>query len=148
MLFNSYEFIFVFLPATLLAYYLLGRHSALPAKLTLGAASLIFYSFWNISYLPILVGSMLFNWCASQAILAKTLRPHRRDAALIGALVVNIGVLSYFKYSAFFLSLLHGNFNAHAAVADLPLGISFFTFTQIAFLVDARRGAVHDHTFL
>ncbi len=148
MLFNSYEFIFVFLPATLVVYYLLGWYSATLAKLALATASLIFYSFWNVSYLPILVGSMLFNWCSSQAILAETLRPRQRDAALIGALAVNLGVLSFFKYSAFFLSLLHGDVNAHAAVADLPLGISFFTFTQIAFLVDARRGAVQDHTFL
>lgn len=148
MLFNSYEFIFVFLPVTLVAYYLLGWYSDLFAKLTLAIASLVFYSFWNVDYLPILLCSLLFNWCASQTILAENLSPRQRNLALTGALAVNLVVLSYFKYSAFLLSLLHGEFNAHAQVANLPLGISFFTFTQIAFLVDARRGAVQSLTFL
>src|SRR4249919_1979210 len=148
MFFNSYEFIFVFLPITLCAYYLAGRQSAVLAKLVLAAASLIFYSFWNVSYLPILVGSMLFNWSASQLILADTLRPRQRDLALVGALAGNIGLLCAYKYLGFFIGLLHGDVSSHGMVNDLPLGISFFTFTQIAFLVDARRGAVHDHTFL
>ncbi|MFK8030363.1 MAG: MBOAT family protein [Gammaproteobacteria bacterium] len=146
MLFNSYEFLFVFLPLTVAGYFLLGRFgSATVAKLWLILTSLFFYGWWNPVYLILLVGSILINfWFGSR--LAR--KPDR--GWLITGIVFNLGLLGYFKYAGFFVSTIAAisgsDWQIEAIV--LPLAISFFTFQQIAFLVDAYRSESSESDFL
>lgn len=141
MLFNSLEFIFIFLPS-LLAFYYLTRHYishyAALGVLTLG--SLIFYSYWDIRNLPILLGSAIANYLIGLAIVR-----WRKKWIVIGGIAANLVLLGGFKYLHFFsvaLSSLTGNDFAVPASA-IPLGISFFTFQQISFLVDFWTRRTH-----
>lgn len=154
MLFNSYEFIFLFLPVCIGGYFVLNR-----LRLTVGAnawllfASLVFYSWWDIKYLPLILGSILFNYTIG-GLLAESEEQRKnivsRKAIFVFGLVVNILFLGYFKYMDFFI----GNLNSIASTnipllrIVLPLGISFFTITQIAFLVDAYEGLVKEKNLL
>ena len=152
MLFNSYEFIFFFLPITFAAFFAIARYSRQLAALWLFAASLFFYGWWNPAYVGLLVGSILFNFAIGTAIS----REHKRGARLRSKLLVWIGVsadlalLAYYKYANFFVSNANEFLNTgwHTEAIILPLGISFFTFTQIAFLVDAYRGEVKESNFI
>ena len=146
MLFNSYEFIFIFLPITLGVYFLLARKRYI--RLATGflvVASLGFYSYWNILYLPLLVCSILFNYIVGSAI-----EKNRNKNVLIFGVGVNLILLGYFKYMGFFVTSINSltamNFNVPEII--LPLGISFFTFTQTAYLVDAYRGETKGYSFL
>ena len=138
MLFNSQIFIFVFLPATLLAYYLLrARVGHRWALASLIVASLIYYGWWNPIYLPLLLGSLLFNFIVGQRLYGGG-----RPRLLAFGVIVNLTVLAIFKYTDFLLGTA-----AEIAGTDyvalnilLPLGISFITFQKIAFLVDVHRG--------
>lgn len=146
MLFNSYSFIFVFLPLTLLVFFTLARkglHKAGTASLVV--ASLVFYAYWDIRYLPLLLLSMIFNYSMG-SLLEKT----RSKVHLFFALLVDLGLLGYFKYMDFFLHSWNAAFDTAIPLPGiiLPLGISFFTFTQIAFLVDAYRGETKNYSFL
>ena len=155
MLFNSYPFIFVFFPLVLIGFFLIGARSARAAAGFLALASLFFYGWWSVKALPLLVGSICFNYWAG---LRLTPSPDRSDGArkrwLIFALTVNLIVLAIFKYANFFL----GNVNEALTEAGasplpllhiaLPIGISFYTFTQIAFLVDCWHGKVHERRFV
>jgi alginate O-acetyltransferase complex protein AlgI len=150
MLFNSYEFIFLFFPLILTGHYLLGQQRALAAARFLGGASLFFYGWWSPSALPLLLGSIGFNYLNGLWITPLTGRSDRaRLWRLRGALAVNLGLLGLFKYADFFIS------NVNAATGTdwslphllLPIGISFYTFTQIAFLVDAWAGKVRERSF-
>jgi alginate O-acetyltransferase complex protein AlgI len=146
MLFNSYIFIFLFLPVTLLGFHLLGGRS-LPrlTMLWLVTASLFFYGWWNPSYLVLIIGSMLFNYAAGCL-----LRRHRRRGLLALGVGGNLALLAYYKYANFFvdnLNALAGS-DLHLESIILPLAISFFTFQQIAYLVDTFRGETEQHTFL
>lgn len=151
MLFNSYSFIFLFLPLTFAGFFLVARHSHKLSALWLALASLFFYGWWNPAFVALLILSILFNYAASYAIaLARARRAERRAILLLGtAVAVDLLVLVYFKYANFFIRTaeLAGE---HWRVLDivLPLGISFFTFTQIAFLVDVRRGAAREYDFI
>lgn len=142
MLFNSYTFIFVFLPITLLIYFGLARLSfTKPAKIWLVAASLFFYAYWSIFYLPLLLLSILVNYRISELILAAKRINQRRIWLYVG-LLFNFGLLAYFKYFNFFIAtfakVAHFNFLLPGSL--LPIGISFYTFTQSAYLIDASRG--------
>lgn len=147
MLFNSFEFVLFFLPATLLLYYSLTRMSyQVPARFLLLAASLFFYSWWNPAYLPLIVSSVLFNFFVGKK-LNETEKKSRRKALLTFGVGTNLLVLGYFKYSNFFLenvSLLIGS-KISALHVILPLAISFFTFQQIAYLVDSYRQNTSDY---
>ncbi len=155
MLFNSYAFIFFFFPIVLLGFFLIGKKHARAAAGFLVLASLFFYGWWSIKALPLLVGSILFNYWAG---LRLTPGPDRGDAGrkrmLIFALAVDLGVLAIFKYADFFISnvnsgLAAGDFNALPLLrVALPIGISFYTFTQIAFLVDCWQGKVRERNFV
>ena len=141
MLFNSPEFLVFFLPATLLAFFVaakLGRGQTL----VLLAASLAFYAAWSIRYLPLLLFSMAMNF--GYGLLLQRWRGSRWLLGL--GVASNLALLGYFKYAGFIVGsvgeLLHLHLTAPHIV--LPLGISFFTFTQIAFLVDAFQGKVVD----
>jgi alginate O-acetyltransferase complex protein AlgI len=137
VLFNSYAFIFAFLPAVVLVYYLAGRRNESLSAVWLAAASLFFYAWWSIEYLWLLVASFTFNYAAGLA-LARMQTSAARRAVLIAAITLNLGLLAYYKYANFFLDTLArlGGPAHHVAGVVLPVGISFFTFTQIAFLVD------------
>lgn len=150
MLFNSYEFLFLFFPLVLAGHFLLGPQRALAAARFLGAASLFFYGWWSLSALPLLLASIGFNYLAGLWVTPLAGRSERvRLWRLRGALAVNLGLLGVFKYADFFI----GNVNAAAGTAWplphllLPIGISFYTFTQIAFLVDAWAGKVRERSF-
>ena len=114
-------------------------------------ASLFFYSWWNVAYLPLILGSILFNYVVGNTLSdeSKKIRVGKK-ALLVFGIASNLALLGYFKYSDFFIE----NFNliTDSAINPLhvilPLGISFFTFTQIAFLVDSYKGEVKEYDFL
>lgn len=146
MLFNSYEFLLAFLPACLFLYYVLALKSRRVAAIFLAIASLVFYTWWEPQNLPILLGSILFNYTISFPLLRQDLTKRQRQALLGFAIACNLGVLFYYKYAAFASAALMGM--PIPTVSTIPLGISFFTFTQIAFLVDASRRDVNNHSFI
>ena len=144
MLFNTHVFIFLFLPITAAVFFVLGRSSRRLGAAWLTASSLFFYGWWNPMHVWILAGSILVNHGFGGALL----RAHSRASvpqvrALLAAGVgANLLLLGWFKYAGFFhasLGRLTGASGEHVPLV-LPLGISFFTFTQIAYLVDASRG--------
>jgi alginate O-acetyltransferase complex protein AlgI len=139
MLFNSYEFIFVFMPVTVAGFALLsvGHHRA--ALLWLTAASLSFYAWWDWHSLWILVTSMAFNFAFSLAIGRSS--GNLRTRWLASGIAGNLLALGIFKYSDFAVDIVNEVAGAHFDRPGivLPLGISFFTFTQIAYLVDVNR---------
>src|SRR5438045_336090 len=98
MLFNSFGFIFVFLPAALLGYYCLGLFKHRIAAVWLCIASLVFYGWWNSALLAILVGSAVFNYSVGLSLLALASTPWWQTAVLVGGISANLGLLFYFKY--------------------------------------------------
>ena len=143
MLFNSYAFIFLFLPVVLAGYFLLGRHSNLAPVVWLALASLAFYSVSNWQFVALLLASIAFNYLIGYLLIAAKLAPAARFAALTVGVAGDLLVLGIFKYAGFFAANLNAVFATHLVVEILlPVGISFYTFTQIAFLVDAYRGNV------
>ncbi len=153
MLFNSYEFIFVFLPITFFIYFYL-NHKRLTdaAKAFLIFSSLFFYSWWNIIYLPLILSSMLFNYVIGRQ-LAKDIcnkNYYSRKTLLVVGIVINLALLGYFKYADFFINNYNIALNTNIPLFHLalPLAISFFTFQQIAYLVDSYRGETHEYDFL
>jgi alginate O-acetyltransferase complex protein AlgI len=150
MLFNSYTFVFLFLPSVLAVYFLCGASGSRKAPiLWLTAASLFFYAWWRPPYLILIIASKLTNYTLGLA-LGRTRHPRMRKATLVLGVIANIGLLAYFKYATFLLSI----YNQIAPLpvfidkVVLPLGISFFTFQQIAYLVDAYRGEAGDYNFI
>lgn len=141
MLFNSYIFIFIFLPITLLVFYLLNKidDKGVIPKVWLILASLVFYGYWNISYLPIIISSILINYFVAGKMLASK-KPQK--SFFIAGISFNLGLLGYFKYKNFFMDNLNWVLGTdfHFVHIVLPLGISFFTLQQIAYLVDAYEG--------
>lgn len=151
MLFNSTEFLFLFLPIVFIGYFtLLKLQLILPAKLWMLAASLFFYSYWEISYLPLLVGSILFNFYVSQIFSWSGLSKQNRLFILAFGICANVGLLGYFKYADFLLENLNLAFGTGFSIMNLllPLAISFFTFQQIAYLVDSYRGEVTERSLV
>lgn len=147
MLFNSYIFIIGFLPITLILYYLSAKKfGSQCARIVLVLVSLFFYSWWDVRNLPILLGSILVNYVLAGRILRS--EGKSRKAWLILGILFDLGLLGYFKYSAFVVETVNGIFHTGLAVPQivLPLGISFFTFTQIACLVDSYRGEVKGYS--
>ena len=140
MIFNSYSFLFLFLPVTLAGFYLLGRTTQKGAALWLLLASLVFYCSWDVRFLPILLLSMSGNYWMCGRILSGQQSSKKRW--LTAAVVFNLALLGYFKYANFFLATINGitSQNIELLTIILPIGISFFTFTQISLLVDAYHG--------
>lgn len=150
MLFNSYEFVFLLLPVTLLVWYGLNRlRRYAAAKVCLVIASLIFYAYFNISYLPIILGSIAVNYALGRVLVSDASQAVRRLFVWIGVLL-NLGVLGYFKYFDFFLQNLNLLFRADFAMRGivLPLGISFFTFQQLSYVIDCYKRTVPRYAFL
>lgn len=147
MLFNSPEFLFALLPATLIAYYLARRlisHDA--ALFVLNVASLVFYGWWDPRYLPLLVFSAVANFYLGRTILAQRDGGERAGRGVLAfGVVLNLALIGLFKYADFAVRNVNAVTGADLPLPelDLPLAISFFTFQQIAFLVDvyAKRTA-------
>lgn len=142
MLFNSYFFLFLFLPLALAGWFLLNR--CRQYKLAQGfliGMSLWFYAYYNISFLWVIAGSCIFNYGIS-ALLFRKNTPRSRKLFLAVGCLGNLGALGYFKYCNFFLenvnALFHADFQLKTII--LPLGISFFTFQQMSYLIDRCRG--------
>jgi len=142
MLFNSYSFIFLFMPLALAGYEVASRISQRAVVLWLGFASFVFYGWWQPALVIILAGSVLLNYTAA-ALISRQI-PNRIRPGLLLSLAVsaNLLLLGYYKYFIPSLNLFSRvlGMSKHWADVALPLGISFFTFTQIAFLVDLEKG--------
>jgi alginate O-acetyltransferase complex protein AlgI len=146
VLFNSSSFLFGFLPVVLAGFFILSRlNRQRLASVWLTCASLFFYGWWNPNYLPLLMGSMIFNYVLGGYLVRK---PGR--ALLAFGIAANLLLLGYYKYTGFFIQTVDQIAGLDWAIPNivLPLAISFFTFQQIAYLVDAHDGAVVEHDFL
>lgn len=148
MLFNSYEFILVFLPIAFVGYYFFNSIKKYTiAKTYLLIMSLYFYSYFNKKYLIIILLSILFNYIVSAIFSNVNWKEHTysKKILLIIAILCNLGSIFYFKYYDFFIlninSILNTNFSLLHLV--LPLGISFFTFQQISFIVDSYKEEIN-----
>ncbi len=146
MLFNSYPFIFVFLPLALLLFYAVGRFSRSAAAVTLTLLSLGFYAYWRPQSLPILLFAIVFNYIIGEIIQRARVRerPGQAKAWLVLGLVVDLGLLGYYKYANFVVDNIAAATGSDFTLRHivLPLAISFFTFQKIAYLVDTSRGIV------
>ena len=153
MLFNSYGFIFAFLPITFFVYFYLNNKRLTEAsKGFLVFSSLFFYSWWNIVYLPLILGSMLFNYVVGSQLTKDIFNKNhyfKRTLFIVGV-IANLALLGYFKYADFFIANLNVTLNSNVPLLHLalPLAISFFTFQQIAYLVDSYRAETHEYDFL
>jgi D-alanyl-lipoteichoic acid acyltransferase DltB (MBOAT superfamily) len=146
MLFNSLSFMAGFLPVVLIGFMALaGSGRQRLAGVWLTCASLFFYGWWNPVYVPLLMASMVANFT-----LGGALRRRRSRALLVAGVAANILLLVYFKYTGFLVHVADQVTGAGwvAPQIVLPLAISFYTFQQIAYLVDAHDGAVGEHDFL
>lgn len=152
MLFNSFLFIFGFLPIALLIFYQLGKRSRTWASVALTLLSLAFYAHWHWQQMWVLLFSIAFNYIVGRRIQLA----HANNATqlvnrlLAMGLIIDLAILGYFKYSNFLLANLGSMFGEHWTLGHiaLPLGISFFTFQKIAFLMDSARGEAKGTRFI
>ncbi|WP_156961485.1 MBOAT family O-acyltransferase, partial [Sulfurospirillum arsenophilum] len=145
-----YTFIFVFLPITFFVYFYLNSKRLTTASIAfLVFSSLIFYSWWNIVYLPLILSSMLFNFVIGKSFV-EIRDSVKKKTLLVFGITSNVTLLGYFKYTDFLLNNFNGIFGADIPLPHiiLPLGISFFTFTQIAYLVDCYKDKVKEYNFI
>jgi alginate O-acetyltransferase complex protein AlgI len=148
LIFNSYQFLFAYLPVVLAGTFLLARFGAGGAQIWLIAASLFFYAAWNVAYLPLLLGSIVFNYVIA-ARMARIDNPRARSWLLGVAVAVDLGLLGYYKYTGFFMATLNqvaGTSHTWRSLI-LPLGISFYTFQQLTLLADISAGRIKDFRF-
>ena len=143
MLFNSYIFIFGFLPLVLVLWWSLRRATARLAFLTL--ASYFFYGWWDWRFVPLLIASTSVDFVAGR-VISQPDDPRRRSWSWSTASAINLALLAYFKYAGFFADSLNGIgswFGAADAVPALhillPIGISFYTFNSMSYTIDIYR---------
>ena len=149
MLFNSVPFIFLFLPITLIGYFWMCAHRmGIAARAWLVLASLFFYSYWNVYYLPLILLSMTFNF-AIGTLLNRPFEENKKLYLSFGV-IANVLLLGFFKYTDFIISNINavGGLSIPLQNIALPLAISFFTFQQIAYLVDSYKGLTRGYNFL
>jgi D-alanyl-lipoteichoic acid acyltransferase DltB (MBOAT superfamily) len=150
MLFNSYTFLFAFLPVTLIVFGILGHFGwRTPAFVWLILCSMFFYAYWSRAFLGLLLVSLAVNYLIGTVWL-RAADPRLRKAGLIAGLVFNLGALGYFKYAGFLIwnfDRIFGKSFGPVGIV-LPLGISFFTFQKIAYLVDTYNGRGYSRNFL
>jgi alginate O-acetyltransferase complex protein AlgI len=146
MLFNSYIFLFLFLPATLLGWWSLRSPRARLAFITL--ASYVFYGWWNWHFLPLMIASTTVDYIAGDRIAASDNSKTRR-LWLVGSLTFNLGILGFFKYCNFFIDTVnkgshdfHASWHLNALNIILPIGISFYTFNSMSYTIDIYRRIV------
>lgn len=150
MLFNSYIFIFLFLPLALIGWYGLNRLKAYEmAKLFIALMSLWFYGYFNPYYLMVIVGSILVNYVLSYC-MKRWNSPKALKAGLWLGVLFNLGILFYFKYYDFFFENINAVFQTDFTLKHivLPLGISFFTFQQLSFIIDRAKGKAEHYSFI
>jgi len=152
LLFNSYLFIFLYLPVVLITFFGLARISHSFAATWLALASIFFYGYWNSAYVILLMGSILCNYIFGLWISRITNNKHStlKKNILIAGIFSNLVLLAYYKYTNFFVDSINSvtAYNWEISEIILPLGISFFTFTQIAFLIDTFQGKVKEYNFI
>ena len=155
MLFNSYIFIFIFLPVVLLGWYGLNHYKKYTlANLFLAGMSLWFYGYFNAYYLAIILVSILVNYLLSFLLTRiPTASAHEKlyyRIGLIAGVLFNLGILFYFKYYDFFIENINTVFHTSFTLKHilLPLGISFFTFQQLSFVIDRCLGKAEHYSFL
>ncbi len=151
MVFSQFKFIFAFLPVTIVGYFLIARLVKSPNLqiVWLGAASLVFYSVWNVRFVPIIIVSIIANYSFGILIDSRPSKSRERAKALFFAVTANLIALAYFKYTNFFIDTINAltGLHLHIRKITLPLGISFFTFTQIAYLVDVYGDYPSERSF-
>jgi D-alanyl-lipoteichoic acid acyltransferase DltB (MBOAT superfamily) len=143
MVFSSPQFILLFLPVSFAGYFLLLRFRlVLASKIWLVGVSLFFYGYWNVAYLPLLLASIGLNFLAGVQLARR-----RSRLLLAAAVAANLATLAYFKYANFLIENINAGFGSDYALGQiiLPLGISFYTFTQIAYLVDSYSGSAKEY---
>jgi alginate O-acetyltransferase complex protein AlgI len=145
MLFTTVPFLLMFLPVVLAGFFLLGHWRPSVAAAWLLLASLFFYGFWMPEYVALLLGSIAFNFAIGLR-MAKSVDERRRKAWLVLGITLNLLLLGYFKYANFFVDNVNALMGVQWQFTDviLPIGISFYSFTQIAFLVDTHRRKVRE----
>ncbi|MBD5523827.1 MAG: MBOAT family protein [Lachnospiraceae bacterium] len=165
MLFNSYIFIFIFLPLTLLGWYGLNYYKKYTlANVFLAGMSLWFYGYFNVSYLAIILCSIGLNYLLSYLLtriptdpsgadsVQQTVSTHRiwNRVGLIAGIILNLGILFYFKYYDFFIENINHAFHTDFTLKHilLPLGISFFTFQQLSFIIDRALGKCEHYSLI
>ena len=150
MIFNSYEFIFLFLPLLVIVYFfLISKRLLIAAKGLLIFSSFFFYSWWNIAYLPLLLTSLLFNYIIGNSLNENIASRVSKKFLLLFGIASNVAFLGYFKYADFFIENINTVFTSSMPLLRLalPLGISFITFQKIAYLVDSYRGTTKEYNF-
>lgn len=150
MLFNSAEFLFLFLPIALAGFYFIGNQNRGAALLWLTACSLVFYAVWRPLNVLLIAPSIAINYILARILLAWSEKhPARGRLVLIAGIIFNLCFLGYFKYMNFFREVANDTFGAGFVMEAvvLPLGISFITFQKIAFLVDVHVGRVSEFRF-
>jgi len=151
MLFNSYEFL-LFLPITVIGFFLAGRVSPAWALRWLCLASLFFYAWWRPANVLIILPSILFNYALAKILLrcasGEASQRHTKPLLILG-IVFNLCFLGYFKYANFLLDTANTVFGANLVLTQLilPLGISFITFQKIAFLFDVKSRRIKSFSF-
>jgi len=149
MLFNTLQFLFLFLPLTLLVFGVLGRLQLNSAQVVwLVLCSLFFYASWNPVYLLLILGSVIANYLFGRALASAN--GGTSLGILTAGVSFNLLLLGYFKYTGFFLDSLNSAFGLLIPLPEitLPLAISLFTFQQIAYLVDVHRKEAEDYSFV
>lgn len=150
MLFNSYDFIFFFLPLTLSVFFFIGKYNKQRLAMSwLVLCSLFFYGWWNPAYLVLILFSMLFNYAVGTMLSNGDSAVFKKYLLWFG-ITLNLSFLGYYKYFNFFIEQVNlvSDSTFHLDKILLPLAISFFTFQQIAYLVDAYRHETREYNFL
>ncbi|EAR07919.1 MBOAT family O-acyltransferase [Reinekea blandensis] len=147
MIFSSIGFIFAFLPITVFVYYILEKNYSAFSIPFLVVASLFFYAYWKPIYLPLIVISAFVNYCIGRLVSVEKDNSIKRTVLSLGILL-NIATLALFKYADFIFENVNivTGLDIEPLNLLLPLAISFFTFQQIAFLVDSYKGEVDDYS--
>jgi len=149
MIFSSWQFIAVFLPLVLLVFLSIPARHASYRKFWITLASFVFYGYWRLEYVPLLAASILFNYGMAEWMF----RNHgtRRSKWILSlSVTANLALLGYYKYADFFIQSINSSTGSRIGLLELilPLAISFFTFTQIAYLVDVYRDTAKHYNFL
>lgn len=145
MLFNSLEFLLLFLPLCVVPFYIIAQYSQKAALSYLLLCSLLFYSVWNPVYIGLLLSSIAINF-----ILGHILQKKPSKSLMAGAILLNLSSIAYFKYMDFFIDISNQTWGTNVPMQNiiLPLGISFFTFQQIAYIIECYRGQIRSNNFL
>src|SRR3990172_7581572 len=151
MLFNSFLFVFLFLPVSLVGYYIAAAFHTRLAAAWLVVVSFVFYGYWSPVFVVLLAASIMGNYGIGRLLQAYASQSRIQSAILTVGIAANLLLLFYYKYLAFAFSLLASlglRFDLDTSGILLPLGISFFTFTQIGYLIDCRSGIAKNRRIL